>query len=565
MTRRTESELIVPGAPSPAALGQEITSWVTARTEAILTRFYAGPVLPRFMAGHILDSSTHIDLMHLLGQLHALGATEFAGATAEDWIRRLLPTIDGERTQTFGSLALAETLLEWGPFAGNPLLAELSVAQRANVAEACDTSHIYKADGTIGEWSANYWMVLARAESARQRLGLLRDTAVLDAAVAHCRQVLLQSSDDYFDDSATKVGRYDHYMTVVVAVLRPLASHLPAAPYRAWLARETRLLETLAMENGAGVAWGRSIGMLSILDTISRGACALDDGLSDDPGRIFELVAHAAAQVPALFHDDLVAAHRHRMQDGYRGPQRLLQMTLGCLDVLASSARVLRTLPAPPPSRGPLFPPRDELIRFDSRNAGVWMFRNEHMAFQLPFVSAWLGADYVPWPHSPGLFENPVDCPLRFGVPVVLQDGKAFGPGERPASVVKVPGGLTLTYDSLMEEVSGGWMPNAAWRRIPAKLSLTWRVEGDALHFEQRLVLDRPADGMVVSIPQAGAPLSVEIVDCSVSFSQNTVDVSGIALYRSFWSQLTAVHQIHLQPATEVILRFAVSATRPHP
>lgn len=562
MAIHTETELTLTGANAPAALAEQIASWVTARTEAILARFFDGPVLPRFLAGHVIGSDAYINLLHLLGKLRALGATELAGASTEDWIRRLLPTIDGERTQTFGSMNLAETLLEWGPFAGNPLLQGFSEAQRTNLADACDTTHLYKPEGTIGEWSANYWMVLTRAEFARQRLGLVRDTAVLEAALEHCRQLLRQSAADYFDDSATGVGRYDAYSMGSMSLLQPLAHLLPTAPLRAHLTRDTRMLETLAMENGAGVAWGRSIGILSVIGTLGHATAALRNGLSQDPGRLLALAANAWSQVPDSYRDDLIAAHRQRMTDGYRGPHRLLQMSLDCLVALADVGRGLRDLPPPPPPRGPIFPARDELIRFDRRNAGVWMFRNEHLTFQLPFVSAWLGSDYVPWPHSPGLFENPVDSPMRCGVPIVLHDGKAFGPGELPASVTKTPGGLTLTYDSLMEEVAGGWMPNPAWRRIPAKLTLTWQVEGDTLYFEQRLVLDHPADGLVVSIPQTGCPLSIAVLECSVPFRRDTVAVAGMGQYRSCWSQLESVHQIHLSPAREVTLRFAVQRHR---
>ncbi len=546
---------------TPRLLGDEMADWATQRTEAILTRCFSGPVIPRFQAGHPIGPDTYSDLARLLGHLHALGVARLADVRLEEWIRRVLPLIDGARTQTFGSLALAETLLEWGGVDGNPLLEGLSADQRQNLAEACDTTHIYKADGTIGEWSANYWMVLARAEFARQRLGLLTDTTILEAALEQCRRLLLEQTADYFDDSATGVGRYDNYSMGVMSLCRPFWHLLPQAPLRARLARDVHMLETLAMENGVCMAWGRSLGLGSLTGTIGHAITAVREGLSDDPGRLLALAANAWRQVPDWFADDLSAAHRGRSPFGYYGPHRLLQMSLGSLSALASAARGLQALPPQPPPRDPLFPPRDDLIRFDHCNAGAWMFRNAHMAFQLPFVSAWLGADYVPWLHSPGLFENPVDCPMRFGVPVVLVDGVAFGPGERPASVAKAPGALTLTYESLMEEVAGGWMPHPEWRRIQADLSLTWRVERDAVHFEQRLALGQPPQGLVISIPQAQRPLTVKVVACHGPVSQDVIVVDGMGPYRSCWSQLTAIHQLHLQPATEVFVHFVVHPT----
>lgn len=546
-----------PGA-SPAALAEAMVSWVAGRTEAILRRFFAGPVLPRFKAGYIMEPYSYTVAISLLASLRALGVTTLAGAAVENWIRRLLPAIDGERAQTFASLSIAESLLEWGPFEGNPLLEGLSDAQRANLVEACDTTHIYKDDGTIGEWSANYWQVLARAEFARQRLGLLDDTTILDAAVEQCRKLLLQSADEHFDDSATKVGRYDTYSLGMMAMCRPFQHLLPREALRRCLRRDVELLEILAMENGACVAYGRSIGLLSINGTLGQVAMALKEQLTDDPGRLMALATNAWAQVPDWYRDDLVAAHRDRMTDGYRGPQCLMPLSLDCLNALAGAATALRGLPPQPPPKGHVFPPRDEFVRFDARNAGVWMFRNEHLAFQLPFVSAWLGADYTPWMHSPGLFENPWDCPMRFGVPVVLVDGKAFGPGELPASVTKFPGGLTLTYESLLEEVAHGWMPNPAWRRIDAKLSLTWRVVEDRVHLEQRLTLPHAPEGLAIHVPQARRPLAVEVVQCNVPFSQDTVVVDGMGQYRSCWGQLTAIHELHLEPMAEVFVHWLV-------
>jgi len=555
-----DKQAVLSETPSPNALADQLTDWVVQRTEGILRQYFAGPVLPRVLAGHGIGSDAYADLMGVMRHLHALDVRTLADVAVEDWIRRLLPTVDGPATQTFGSLAIAEILLAWGPFEGNPLLEGLSAEQRDNIAAACDTSHILLEDGTIGEWSANYWMVLARAEFARERLGLLHDTATLEVALAHCRLLLGAPIEDFFDDSATGVGRYDGYSMGVFSILRPLAHRLPEALLRERLARDVRMLETLAMENGAFVAWGRSIGLLSLTATVGHAAAALRDGLGEDPGRLLALAVHAAARIPDWFHGDLVAAHRDRMTFDYRGPQRLLQMTVDCLSSLAGCARVLRELPAVAPAVLPLFPERDAVIRFDRQHAGVWMFRNAHLAFQLPFVSAWLGTDYVPWPHSPGVFENPVDCPNRFGVPVVMLDGKAFGPGERPASMTKQPNSLTLTYTSILEAVSGGWMPNPDWQRIPAAVTLAWRVEGDRLCFEQRLSLDRVPDGLAVSIPQAGRGLSIEDIACSGPYSLTTVDVDRIASYRSFWSQLTAVHELHLQPARETVLRFSVRA-----
>jgi len=91
------------------------------------------------------------------GHLQRGGVEQIAGAPVDEVVRTLLAGIDGDRTHTFFSYRVAETVLQWGPWDDNPLLGPLDDRERSNVATACDSSEWIELAGGVDK-------VLARAE-----------------------------------------------------------------------------------------------------------------------------------------------------------------------------------------------------------------------------------------------------------------------------------------------------------------------------------------------------------------------------------------------------------------
>ena len=93
------------------------------------------------------------------------------------------------------------------------------------------------------------------------------------------------------------------------------------------------------------------------------------------------------------------------MTFGYRGPHRLLQMSLDILGKIAMTLEHLQHLPqdeADMPicqDRAVLFPNIDRHISLGPNNAGVWFYRDEHQAFQLPLLSQHRGVAITPHGH----------------------------------------------------------------------------------------------------------------------------------------------------------------------
>ena len=278
--------------------------------------------------------------------------------------------------------------------------------------------------------------------------------------------------------------------------------------------------------------------------------------MSSDPARSLGLIDHARrAFFGQWIADGLIAAHRQRATEAYRGVYRLLQMTLDCLGKVCFVAQQLEDAPstradadASPAAGTSLFPEIDEWISFDdARPAGLWMFRNAQIAFQFPCIDGY-NADYAPGPRAPGWFENPVDSPLVCGLPRITQDRADFSVLGLPASTEKVPGGLRVVYDGFRRTSGGPATP----QRLPGRREAAYQVEGDTLLVTECWSFAAIPDAVTFHLPESSQPLKLEIVSLPAGAWASTAEVAGMAEWRSCWGELRRVHQIHFPPANEI-------------
>lgn len=532
-------------------LADRIRGFVVSCLEQLEAAYLPGFRLPSVFGGHRIGADTRADLAYTLGLLGAGGVTRVAGLPVAEALRIVLRETDGARTETFGSYRLAETVARYGPFDGNPLLAPLNDAQRQQIEAGFDSRH------TLAKLAAglspNYYAVLARCESARQRLGLPVDDAVLDDLIARTGTLL---ASGYLDDSAQGEGHFDIYTVDIYLFTETLAGRLGDV-WRSGAVKVLDLAESVCTRNGAAIPWGRSTGVLSICLTVELAGLAARHGLLDG-----ERAAAWAGRAARAFDElagwfsgaGLITAHQYRSTYAYRGPHRRLQMTLDCLGKLADAANALSGVPD---GERPAPRERDAVVWFDeARNAGVWSYRSPDLAFVLPMVGGGV-TDYLAAPRNPGLFEVPVDSGLVTGVPVAFAGGARFAPCELPAKAVKSPGGLELEHDA--------WFPvtsrDAPHDRGPlgGRRAAAYLVDGRTLRVTEDLTFDSPPDALALQVAEtAGRPLRVEF-DAPDGDLAATIDTSGLAEYRSFWAELPAVHQIDLKPGTRV--RFGWSVT----
>ena len=534
-------------------LSARITSYVTEQLEATIARFFPDLNVPRFFCGYrraIFHEAP--DLAYTLAALHNLGVKQISGIPIADAIARVLRTVDGKMTDTFFSYFVAESILEFGTFNDdNPVIAQLNERERGNLREAVDSTAVLdRQNNALPHHARNYWAVLARCEWDRMELGLITDRTVFDIAMEKVREFLFENPSGFFDDERFSNGRYDSYSADMYLFVKPMWHCFDEAKLMENVHAHVRLIELAVEENGAAITWGRSIGALSVCLSMEFMAFAIRYELASDPGRAAALIENAFAKIQGWFSDDLTSAHRGRDTERYRGIHRLLQVTINCLRKLCYAAEMLQARPATLTPPAELFPSRDELIRFDERNASVWLFRNEHFSFQFAMVDG-PNADYAPWFHQPGVFESPIGSQIYCGVPRIAQaGGLEFTTIGRPSAVAKSPGGLGVTYEEFRR--IGG---NAEETPLKGKREAKYSVRGDVIAWEEELTLDEEPEEVSYFIPEANHRLSVKVTSEN-SFHQDVINTSGMAEMRSPWCELTALHQIHFAPAK--LIRFTI-------
>jgi hypothetical protein len=537
----------------------DLAEELVAKVERQLTHLADGPLsafeLPRVLMAEPVGQDVRADLLFTLGLLHEAGRTDVAGVALTDAISRLLAGVEGSAVDTFYSYRVAETVRRFGGLdENNPVVAPLTEAQCASVAEAADSTAWVELLDT-GLLPRNYAAVLARCEVARESLGILADPKLLDELLERVRNLL----GGHLDDSNTGIGRYDLYTVDLHLFCEPLADRL-GDRWRQGTQRALELVDRVGTTDGSAVPWGRSTGALAVCHTIELAGLVCRHPLTDDPGRWLARAVDAAAHLDDWFRDGWVTAHQHRAADPYRGLERRLQMTLDCLGKLVDTAVGLQRQPdlvAPALDDADLFPHRDEVVWFDdARTRGVWAYRDDATAFALPFVGG-TTTEYLPGPRNPGLFEVPVSSDLVTGTPLIVAEGKRFGVGGGPVEIVHAPGAITARYEGVPR--AGHMEPSETSRTLDGQATITWRVDGRSVAGEAQLDLVEIPDAVALQVTEApDRPLHFE-ASADGRHTVASVPIGGIAEYRSTFGELPVVHQIDVAPAHHIELRWRVT------
>jgi hypothetical protein len=518
-----------------------------------------GLVLPATLGGHRVDADAHADLVFTLGLLREAGVAAIGDLDVDTVLHERLAATDAARTHTFFSYRIAETAARLGG------LDALDPATRDVMVAAVDsTEWIPLLDQ--GVLPRNYAVVLTRCELAREALGLDVDTAVVDGLVARVADLFGEHPDGWLDDSHTGRGQVDMYTVDAYLFAEPFAAHLGPVWDRG-LASAARLVAAVASPGGGALPWGRSIGALAVCHSaelsalLLRRSAAGEGTVLDEAGaaRWWALARAAADGAAGWFDGGLVVAHKRRSPFRYRGPFRRLQMSLDCLGKLVVAALDLRRAgaePAPPPSgAAAAFPPGDAWLSFGD-GLGVWARRDPRLSFVLPVVGG-PGADYAPSPRHPTTFDVPTDQPLACFVPLAWRGENRFAPGGPATAVTHEAGALDLDHDNFWSTSTPlGDAPDA----LPARRRARYRVEGRALVVDEDLTFpERPPGALAVLVPELpGRPLHVTAEGPAVT-RVTTVDVDGLAEWRSVNGELRVVHQVELAPAPAVRFRWTVT------
>ncbi|MCJ8331307.1 MAG: hypothetical protein HRT89_02785 [Lentisphaeria bacterium] len=523
-------------------LAKEIHAFTEDCITEIVQRYLADFDVPNFFNAYPIGSAERADLAYDLALLKKLGTTSIAGWDISEAISKVIKGIDGETTTTFYSYRTAEALLPFGKAEGNEILKGFTDEQRQNIYSACDSTSIYDAEtNELSGYSNNYYAVLARCEEGRRNLGILEDESIFNTCIEKVNAVFEKSVYGFFDDSPTLMGRYDIYSADTFLFLEPMWQYLDKDLVNKSLKQHADLLKKSILPNGAMIAWGRSTGALSVCIAIELAAAALAQDIDDDRAHYLSIINHSFTELKSWFSDGLVNAHRGKMTYGYRGPQRLLQMTLDIFGKLAYSAICLQESEELTEMPIGLFGDRDDYIPFNSNNAGLWCYKNNYWQFQFPIVSG-TASDYLPFFKSPNLIDCPVDSKLHCGVPrIQTKDGLYLSCGI-PDSYEKTEQGLRLNFSKAFDSENHG----ETGEPVNFSRKVNYQVDKNRIHVTEEWRFDDDIKSINYIIPESDRKFNIS-VDCDVPVHRQCIETTEMFGWQSFWGQIQRIHEFNFE------------------
>ncbi|MFT4713564.1 MAG: hypothetical protein ACJAVI_000543 [Candidatus Azotimanducaceae bacterium] len=539
---------------TPTEFSSYLLDFVVKQMELLEKNYFPGMVMPSRLAGFPLGADVKGDLLFVLGMLHQAKISQFANTDVLAAISQILAGINGKATHSFYSYRTAETLLRCrsaddktydATFKTNPLLSGLSHGQIAEVAEACDSTHMIPQLGK--SLPRNYVAVLGRCELARVALGLTEAETHLDSLIGGTQKLLSRNSKGFIDDSITGESRYDIYSADIYLFTEPF-SDLLGDVWTSGFDNVLKFVGLMGTADGTAVPWGRSTGSLGLCINIELAGMVLGRNMSKEPELWLKRGINAAENLDSWFSDGLINAHRGKSTFAYRGPFRQVQMTLDILGKLLQTVLELEncTNPNLEASTKPS-DDMDELFTLsDKSKASAWSYSNDRLRFVVPFVGG-TASDYLPVPRNPSVLEYPVDSELATGVPVITLKEVSYTTGMVPNTISKNPDHLIASWQHLTE-VSRKLEGARKQLNVPA--TLTYKVADRTIEMHAQFSLDTQVDSITWQFAETeNRPLKVRF-ETYEKHQIASVPVGGLKPYRSFWRELTTIHQIDI-PLTQ--------------
>lgn len=384
----------------------------------------------------------------------------------------------------------------------NAVWQSLTEDEKARWRKLLDVSAFYDAKAQkVINLPENYLGVAARIASVSYQLGLLKDRALLDGVVTRAARPF--AGGHLYADDAPPTGRFDRYSNEYARFVWNAAEDAGRADVldavRPSLKAQMRLWWDLVQPDGYGYAWGRSLGVVSYLDTLEIVAF-LARNPEFRPAPLAELAAAYKQAWHWLRRDYDPKTHKlsvfafGRGSYAYISPDREWQQTTGFFGKAALAHMLfaeglakenLKQFPGEVTRRDLA---RFEFFRRGERQAGVWLVRQGPLYFTLPLTTGTKPgvADYLPAPHGLAGFAAPVEQVYPALVPFIeLANGRTLVAADGADEIEPAADGKGL---------------RAVWRRWAAPgaksgqledphitSEVVWRLEGTTLTREETL------------------------------------------------------------------------------
>ena len=437
------------------------------------------------------------------------GTTTIAGHDVPEMIGKMAQIELSHGGKTWAQLYAGMALQSFGTDLNhNALWQGMTTQQREEYRKLLDPARFYdQKTHTLTHLPENYFGVAARIAAIDYQLGLNKDRTALDDLLNRAAKQFTDGA--VFADDALPTGRYDRYSneyaraTYDAAELAGRQDIMKAvAPS---LKEQMRLWWDLLSEDGYGYSWGRSLGAVSYTDTLEIAAFL---GVHSEfrPAPLSQLAAAYYAAWSWLQNDFNGQTHLlsvfafGRGDYGYITKEREWQQTTTFFGkVISSHQKFMKVLGREGVKNFPSRPTLADVARFQyfrngpGRKFGVWVVRQDHLHFALPFVTGPKAAtsDYEPIPNGfPGVaipVEKIYPCLVPF---LELDDGKTIAAADGADEI---------------EPAADGKSVRVVWRRwaVPGAKAgdfvdaglvseVTWTLRGKGLRRVESLTSSQP-------------------------------------------------------------------------
>jgi len=341
----------------------------------------------------------------------------------------------------------------------------------------------------------NYFGVAARIVSMDYRMGIITDRAFADDVLNRAADQFLKGN--LYSDDSVPTGRYDRYSSEYARFVYDAAENLGREDVmkamEPTLKAQMRTWWDLLSPDGYGYPWGRSLGVISYIDTMEIVAF-LAAHPQFRPAPLSQLASAYYAAWQWLEKDYQPKRHLLNVFGFGRGnysyitPEREWQQTTAFFGK-AAGAQIL-FMKAMNDEHVASFPAhltlpevaRFEYFRKGDRSAGVWLVRHGRLRFALPITTGPQPgiSDYLPAPYSLPGYAPPVQQPVPAMTPYLeLEDGRTIVAGDGADEVIPSSDGLSLRAVWKRWAVLGNKSGELVDPGITAQVD--WKIDGDSL------------------------------------------------------------------------------------
>jgi hypothetical protein len=411
--------------------------------------------------------------------------------------------------KTWAQLYAAMALQSFGADLNrNALWQRMTIEQREEYRELLDPARFYdEKTHTLIHLPENYFGVAARIAAIDYQLGLNKDRTALDDLLNRAAKQFTDGA--LLADDALPTGRYDRYSNEYARAIYDAAELAgrqdivkAVAPS---LVAQMKLWWDLLSEDGYGYSWGRSLGAISYMDTLEIVAF-LGQHPEFRPAPLAQLAAAYFAAWSWLKNDFDGQTHLLSVFAFGRGDYSYItrerewqQTTTFFGKVIASHQKFMEALEREGVKNFPSRPTLPDVARFQyfrngpGRKFGVWVVRQDHLHFALPFVTGPKAAtsDYEPAPHGfPGL-AAPVEKIYPYLVPFLeLDDGKTIAAADGADEIEPAADGKSVRVVWRRWVVPGGKAGDLV--DIGLVSEVTWTLHENALRRVESLTSSQP-------------------------------------------------------------------------